>query len=181
MQAVGSIFLERNYSPFARMCLCKQRDAVYCLHENGCVSFRVRSPVEFPQNPILNNDEFRNTVSVAYDTHCHSEPFRISKMCVPYAIAMCPITEMRVGILTSDGKVMFWESLFERVGQYGDQQMNQEMTPLTLLSALPNGDGFNIGEGSDGLTLSHNIAPHWFTPTDSKSHTHFQYNNYYNC
>ncbi len=108
MQAIGSIYLERNYSPFARMCLCKQRDAIYCLHENGSVSFRVRSPIELPVVAVLNNDDFRTDINISYDTHCHSEPFRISKMCIPYAIALCPATEMRVGILTSDGRIMFW-------------------------------------------------------------------------
>ena len=173
MQAVGSIFLERGYPPFVQMCLCKQRDALYCLHENGSVSFRVRTPVEFPRNGTLQQEDFRHQISVTYDTHCHTESFRISKLCVPYSMTLCPTTETKAAILTSDGKIMFWEGLFERVGVYGQGEEGDVATPLTLLSALPDGDGYRKGEGSEGVTLSRNIAPHWFAPADSKyGHAH---------
>ena len=172
MQAVGSIFLERSFSPFVHFNLCRHRDALYCLHENGSVSFRVRSPVEFPNNTALKQEDFRVDTSIYYDTHCISEPFRISKSCVPYTLAMCPTSETKVGILTSDGKVMFWSCIFEKVGRYGQHlEEGEQTTPLTLLSALPSGasgEELNVGEESEGLTLSSNIAPHWFTPPEGR-------------
>ena len=47
-QAVGCISVERNASPLLRLLPCRQRDLLYCLHENGCVSVRVQQRVKLP-------------------------------------------------------------------------------------------------------------------------------------
>lgn len=47
-QTVGVIGVERNASPFLHLMPCRQRDLLYCLHENGCVSVRVQQPLHLP-------------------------------------------------------------------------------------------------------------------------------------
>ena len=47
-QTVGVINLERNASPFLYLMPCRQRDLLYCLHENGCVSVRVQQSLQLP-------------------------------------------------------------------------------------------------------------------------------------
>ena len=174
MQAVGSIFLERNATPFVNLRLCQQRDALYCLHENGSITLRIRSPIEFPKNTILSSADFREYVDVSYDLHCQSEPFRISKSCVPYCLALCPTSELQAAILTSDGRVMFWQVMFEKVGLFGErlEEGSKGTYPLTLISALPNTngdlevDGSTLGMDSGRLSLAYSIAPHWFVPPE---------------
>ncbi len=93
-QAIGMIALERSASPFHRLLPCTQRDILYCLHENGCVSVRVNQQQDLPhpQSPI-GGVESRE---VRYVAHGHSEPLRISKSCQVYSGALCPSTEKEV-------------------------------------------------------------------------------------
>ena len=52
-QTVGVINIERNASPFLYLMPCRQRDLLYCLHENGCVSVRVQQPpTNIPMSPF---------------------------------------------------------------------------------------------------------------------------------
>ena len=174
MQAVGSVFLERASAPFIQMFPCQQRDALYCLHENGSVSFRVRQPVEFPEYATLSPSDFREIIDVNYDLHYLTESLRISKTVKPYGLAVCPYSELQVAILTSEGKIMFWETSFEKMGVYGER-LQEDFSggqPVTLISALPSNSseegGGVMGEESKGLTLSQSIAPHWFTPPEGE-------------
>ena len=174
MQAVGSVFLERASAPFIQMFPCQQRDALYCLHENGSVSFRVRQPVEFPEYATLSTSDFRQIIDVNYDLHYFSESLRISKSIKPYALTVCPYSELQVAILTSEGKMMFWETSFEKIRVYGERLPEDfnGVQPITLISALPSNSsekgGGVMGEESKGLTLSQSIAPHWFIPPDGE-------------
>ena len=168
MQAVGSVFLERNYSPFLQFVPCWQRDAIFCLHENGGISFRVRQHVEFPSSSPLTQADFLERREVVYNLYCHSEPLRISKSCHAYALTVCPTTELQTALLTSEGKVMFWKVQFEQVGLWGESEHKETLRdPLTLIGALPVEVGVHQGGGGGeegALTLHHSIAPHWFTP-----------------
>ena len=47
-QTVGVIHVERNASPFLYLMPCRQRDVIYCLHENGCVSVRAQQAHQLP-------------------------------------------------------------------------------------------------------------------------------------
>lgn len=171
MQAVGSIYLDRISTSFVQMYPCQQRDALYCLHENGSISFRIRQPFEFPQNQTLTTLDFREFIDVVYDLHYQTEPQRISKTVKPYSFAVCPSTELKVAVLTSEGKILFWETTFENVGIHGERIIEEDgVQPLTLISALPakTEEERVIGEISTGLRLSDSISPHWFTPIDGK-------------
>lgn len=78
---MGVILSERNASPFLRLMPCRQRDVLYCLHENGCVSVRMQQPIQMvstiPTSPPA--DPKHN--EICYDLHGHSETLRISKTC----------------------------------------------------------------------------------------------------
>ena len=113
-QAVGSIHLERNNSAFHHVMPCSQRDVLYCLHENGCVSIRVQQSVQLPHKVPTSPLESQ-VKGIQYDLHCHSEPLRISKTCQVYAGAFCRLTEKRVAVLTSEGRILFWDVEFEQV------------------------------------------------------------------
>lgn len=168
---MGSIYLERVSAPFLQMFPCQQRDALYCLHENGSVSFRVRQPVEFPQTSTLTMADFRELIDVTYDLYYLTEPQRISKNIRPLTFTVCPSTELQFTILTSEGKLLFWDMGFECVGVYdGGKGEGGSGAPLSLVSALPVGIGEERGMGSqcEGLTLSGSIAPHWFNPSDGE-------------
>lgn len=52
---------------------------------------------------------------VRYDLHGHSEPLRISKTCQVYTGGVCPTSEKRVAVLTSEGRILFWDVEFEKV------------------------------------------------------------------
>ncbi len=93
-QAIGMIALERNASPFHRLLPCTQRDILYCLHENGCVSVRVNQQLDL-QSP-LSPMGGPGSREVKYVAHGHSEPLRISKSCQVYCGALCPSTEKEV-------------------------------------------------------------------------------------
>jgi hypothetical protein len=52
---------------------------------------------------------------VRYDLHGHSEPLRISKTCQVFTGAVCPTSEKRVAVLTSEGRILFWDIEFDKV------------------------------------------------------------------
>ena len=52
---------------------------------------------------------------VRYELHGHSEPLRISKTCQVYAGGVCPTSEKRVAVMTSEGRILFWDVDFEQV------------------------------------------------------------------
>lgn len=183
-QTVGVIHAERNSSPFHQIMPCRQRDVLYCLHENGCVSIRVQQSIQLPSSIPTSPAHFTQR-QVNYDLHGHSETLRISKTCQVYAGAVCPSSETQVAVLTSEGRILFWEVEFHHAGVYG-RDFTEEDAPPTLLSARPIKEAglVNVGEeevedegvGSDdmeevwGLSLADSIAPHWFIPPKCESH-----------
>ena len=179
-QTVGIILAERNASPFQQIMPCKQRDILYCLHENGCVSVRMQQSVHLP-NVIPTSPLDPQLHEVRYDLHGHSETLRISKTCQVYAGALCPSSETQLAVLTSEGKILFWKVEFVQVGIYGQDLANYDPLP-TMVTAHPvkgvglvNIEGEEEDEGIGGvkgvnaLTLSETIAPHWFVPPEGKS------------
>ena len=170
-QTVGVVHSERNASPFQQIMPCQQRDVLYCLHENGCVSVRMQQPVSFPTavpvSPV--NAQYGE---VRYDLHGHSETLRISKSCQVYAGALCPASETHVAVLTSEGRILFWEVEFHQVGMYGRDSVEDEAIP-TMLTAHPVKEE-GLGEGLEdagelgGVCLSDIISPHWFVPPEGE-------------
>ena len=64
---------------------------------------------------VVHTCTFAQPREVRYDLHGHSEPLRISKTCHVYTGGVCPTSEKRVAVLTSEGRILFWDVDFERV------------------------------------------------------------------
>lgn len=45
-------------------------------------------------------------------------------MCSVFAGAMCPVSEKRVAVLTSEGRILVWGVEFEQVGMRGESGNN---------------------------------------------------------
>ena len=78
-------------------------------------------------------------------------------------------------MLTSEGRILFWECEFDQVGVYG-QQLSEDLYPA-LLTAHPVKGVDLVGVGAEdegyndcgqGISLSDTIAPTWFTPPDGR-------------
>lgn len=98
---------------------------------------------------------------------------------------------MHVAVLTSEGRILFWELEFQQVGVYGQDFGDEDPLP-TMITARPlRGAGLvNIEEEDEGvggvwdvngLTLGDSIAPHWFTPPDGESKISYSAQQSKNC
>ena len=97
---VCNIALDTTLSPFIQIYPCKQRDAFYCLHNNGNVTLRVARPKYA--------EACTKTSAMLYDVRLQSESIRISKQHRVMALAVCPATERSISVICSDSRVFFW-------------------------------------------------------------------------
>ncbi|XP_077970782.1 WD repeat-containing protein 11-like [Styela clava] len=114
LQAVASIPLERNGSPFMQVLPVRQRAALFCAHENGSFSFRLRRFMRLNEESLSEEDgsvteSLSSKVDLNFDTACHSEPFRVTNRIRPMAAALCPVTERQAAVLVSDGRIFIWK------------------------------------------------------------------------
>uniref|UniRef100_A0A8C3GAR1 WD repeat-containing protein 11 n=1 Tax=Cyclopterus lumpus TaxID=8103 RepID=A0A8C3GAR1_CYCLU len=110
-QTVGVVAIERSGVPFVQVIPCAQRDALYCLHENGCISLRVcRSTI----TPEETTDPEQNVYELMYDLRSQCDAIRVTKTVRPYRMVICPVNENNAALMVSDGRAMLWElkSLF---------------------------------------------------------------------
>lgn len=91
-----------------------------------------------------------------------------------------------MAVLTSEGRILFWEVEFHQVGMHG-QDFNEDEAIPTMLTACPvKGMGVaSVGPGGEeeeeedegiagvtelgGLCLADTIAPHWFVPPEGEA------------
>ncbi|NXC62558.1 WDR11 protein, partial [Aleadryas rufinucha] len=107
-QTVGVIAIERTGVPFIQVIPCFQRDGLFCLHENGCITLRVRrsncitaSPNEEPDpDPVQ---------ELVYDLRSQCDAIRVTKTVRPFSMVCCPVNENSAALIVSDGRVMIWE------------------------------------------------------------------------
>ncbi|NXQ90357.1 WDR11 protein, partial [Nyctibius grandis] len=108
-QTVGVIAIERTGVPFLQVIPCFQRDGLFCLHENGCITLRVRrancsitgTPNEEPdQDPVQ---------ELIYDLRSQCDAIRVTKTVRPFSMVCCPVNENSAALIVSDGRVMIWE------------------------------------------------------------------------
>ncbi|KAK7571105.1 hypothetical protein V9T40_014709 [Parthenolecanium corni] len=138
---VGVISIDKSSSPLLQIVSCKQRDVLYCLHESGSVSVRVRrrsnstflmaSPFETPLDPNMKLDALTPSASekfLWYDYRCQSEPIRLVKGVKMLGIASCPVTEKEVGLVVSTGKVILLE--VEKSNQYQSDEVKSSNARL---------------------------------------------------
>uniref|UniRef100_A0A8C5SBN0 WDR11 first beta-propeller domain-containing protein n=1 Tax=Laticauda laticaudata TaxID=8630 RepID=A0A8C5SBN0_LATLA len=100
-QTVGVIAIERTGVPFLQVIPCCQCDGLFCLHENGCITLRVRR-----STTNLNPDPIQELI---YDLRSQCDAIRVTKTVRPFSMVSCPVNENSVALIVSDGRVMIWE------------------------------------------------------------------------
>lgn len=168
MQAVGSVFLERNTSPFLQVFSCKQRNVLYCLHENGCVSMRSCLYQNLPDSVSPSPSETEQS-EVSYTVQAISEPLRISRISTVHELLVCPMSELRVAVLMSDGKLLLWELEVDESESAENRGLFSPLpsSPQSQLVSLGEEDGAQSDDSADfpPLCLSNLISPLWYTPS----------------
>uniref|UniRef100_A0A669F0L4 WD repeat-containing protein 11 n=1 Tax=Oreochromis niloticus TaxID=8128 RepID=A0A669F0L4_ORENI len=105
-QTVGVVAIERSGVPFIQVIPCAQRDALYCLHENGCITLRVcRSTVATEEAA----DPEQSVQELVYDLRSQCDAIRVTKTVRPYRMVICPVNENKAALMVSDGRAMLWE------------------------------------------------------------------------
>uniref|UniRef100_A0A674EXU6 WD repeat-containing protein 11 n=1 Tax=Salmo trutta TaxID=8032 RepID=A0A674EXU6_SALTR len=97
-QTVGVVAIERSGVPFIQVVPCAQRDALFCLHENGCITLRVSA-----------SDPEQSVQELVYDLRSQCDAIRVTKTVRPYRMVICPVNENNAALTVSDGRVMLWE------------------------------------------------------------------------
>jgi len=109
-QAVGSFSVEKNSPSFLQIVPCKYRDAFFCIHDNGSITFKLRrAPGSIPYSQIDTHISGLLPPDIIYDAQCHSDVFRLSRLCRIMGFTICPRSEREVSLILSDGRVLFWE------------------------------------------------------------------------
>ncbi|KAF2975066.1 hypothetical protein EK904_004121 [Melospiza melodia maxima] len=108
-QTVGVIAIERTGVPFIQVIPCFQRDGLFCLHENGCITLRVRrSNCSFTATPNEEPDP-EPAQELVYDLRSQCDAIRVTKTVRPFSMVCCPVNENAAALIVSDGRVMIWE------------------------------------------------------------------------
>uniref|UniRef100_A0A8D3DQA9 WD repeat-containing protein 11 n=1 Tax=Scophthalmus maximus TaxID=52904 RepID=A0A8D3DQA9_SCOMX len=105
-QTVGVVAIERSGVPFIQVIPCAQRDALYCLHENGCITLRVCRSTYTTEEAA---DPEQSVQELVYDLRSQCDAIRVTKTVRPYRMVICPVNENNAGLMVSDGRVMLWE------------------------------------------------------------------------
>uniref|UniRef100_A0A8B9HC92 WD repeat-containing protein 11 n=1 Tax=Astyanax mexicanus TaxID=7994 RepID=A0A8B9HC92_ASTMX len=112
-QTVGVVAIERSGVPFIQVIPCAQRDVLYCLHENGCITLRVcrsTTPLKTtPNDPECTVDPEQSVQELVYDLRSQCDAIRVTKTVRPYRAVVCPVNENRAALVVSDGRIMLWE------------------------------------------------------------------------
>ncbi|NWU64509.1 WDR11 protein, partial [Pterocles burchelli] len=108
-QTVGVIAIERTGVPFLQVIPCFQRDGLFCLHENGCITLRVRR-FNYSVTGTPNEDPDPDPVQeLIYDLRSQCDAIRVTKTVRPFSMVCCPVNENSAALIVSDGRVMIWE------------------------------------------------------------------------
>uniref|UniRef100_A0A3Q2XFW3 WD repeat-containing protein 11 n=1 Tax=Hippocampus comes TaxID=109280 RepID=A0A3Q2XFW3_HIPCM len=107
-QTVGVVAIERSGVPFIQVIPCAQRDALYCLHENGCITLRVCRSTAIITSFSFSDPE-QSAQELVYDLRSQCDAIRVTKTVRPYRMVICPVNENSAALMVSDGRVMLWE------------------------------------------------------------------------
>uniref|UniRef100_A0A669CE52 WD repeat-containing protein 11 n=1 Tax=Oreochromis niloticus TaxID=8128 RepID=A0A669CE52_ORENI len=122
-QTVGVVAIERSGVPFIQVIPCAQRDALYCLHENGCITLRVcRSTVATEEAA----DPEQSVQELVYDLRSQCDAIRVTKTVRPYRMVICPVNENKAALMVSDGRAMLWELR----AHTGKRNLHSGLSPL---------------------------------------------------
>uniref|UniRef100_A0A3P8ZVB1 WD repeat-containing protein 11 n=1 Tax=Esox lucius TaxID=8010 RepID=A0A3P8ZVB1_ESOLU len=106
-QTVGVVAIERSGVPFIQVIPCAQRDALFCLHENGCITLRVCRSTNAPDESATDPEQC--VQELVYDLRSQCDAIRVTKTVRPYRMVICPVNENNAALAVSDGRVMLWE------------------------------------------------------------------------
>ncbi|XP_015672733.1 WD repeat-containing protein 11 [Protobothrops mucrosquamatus] len=129
-QTVGVIAIERTGVPFLQVIPCCQRDGLFCLHENGCITLRVRRSTS--NSSVVSNEESADPEPIQeliYDLRSQCDAIRVTKTVRPFSMVSCPVNENSVALIVSDGRVMIWE-LKSTISGQGIRTSHSSISPL---------------------------------------------------
>ena len=128
-QTVGVIAIERTGVPFLQVIPCFQRDGLFCLHENGCITLRVRRS-NYSATGIPNEEPDPDPVQeLVYDLRSQCDAIRVTKTVRPFSMVCCPVNENSAALIVSDGRVMIWE-LKSSVASRNPRNSSSSASPL---------------------------------------------------
>uniref|UniRef100_A0A8C5R6N5 WD repeat-containing protein 11 n=1 Tax=Leptobrachium leishanense TaxID=445787 RepID=A0A8C5R6N5_9ANUR len=131
-QTVGVVAIERTGVPFQHVIPCFQRDVLFCLHENGCISMRVGRQSCGSSGAPSEDTDSDAVPEMTYDLRCQCDAIRVTKTVRPYSVACNPINENAIALIISDGRVMIWELKSSLLGR-----RNRNTGPCALYAPLP--------------------------------------------
>ena len=145
-QTVGIISTERTGSPFIKVVSICQRDALLCLHENGTLALRAQkctgkmAAEASPCTQSLFADYFGGLSGSAqnneliYEHFCQSDALRVTKHSRVLAMSACPVSEKRVALILSTGRILVWEvqAFYKKTQSSGAQVRNVPFSSLAL-------------------------------------------------
>ncbi|XP_077894587.1 WD repeat-containing protein 11 isoform X3 [Ictidomys tridecemlineatus] len=108
-QTVGVIAIERTGVPFLQVIPCFQRDGLFCLHENGCITLRVRRSYSSVFTTSGDEPDPDPVQELTYDLRSQCDAIRVTKTVRPFSMVCCPVNENAAALIVSDGRVMIWE------------------------------------------------------------------------
>ncbi|KFV74400.1 WD repeat-containing protein 11, partial [Struthio camelus australis] len=108
-QTVGVIAIERTGVPFLQVIPCFQRDGLFCLHENGCITLRVRRSSCCVTGTAGEEPDPDPVQELIYDLRSQCDAIRVTKTVRPFSMVCCPVNENSAALIVSDGRVMVWE------------------------------------------------------------------------
>uniref|UniRef100_A0A8D1MUB8 WD repeat-containing protein 11 n=1 Tax=Sus scrofa TaxID=9823 RepID=A0A8D1MUB8_PIG len=108
-QTVGVIAIERTGVPFLQVIPCFQRDCLFCLHENGCITLRVRRSYNSIFTTSSEEPDPDPVQELTYDLRSQCDAIRVTKTVRPFSMVCCPVNENAAALIVSDGRVMIWE------------------------------------------------------------------------
>ncbi|XP_036121101.1 WD repeat-containing protein 11 isoform X1 [Molossus molossus] len=108
-QTVGVVAIERTGVPFLQVIPCSQRDGLFCLHENGCITLRVRRSYSSVPTTSHEEPDPDPVQELTYDLRSQCDAIRVTKTVRPFCMACCPVNENAAALIVSDGRVMIWE------------------------------------------------------------------------
>ncbi|KAF0027266.1 hypothetical protein F2P81_020007 [Scophthalmus maximus] len=83
-QTVGVVAIERSGVPFIQVIPCAQRDALYCLHENGCITLRVCRSTYTTEEAA---DPEQSVQELVYDLRSQCDAIRVTKTVRPSGLS----------------------------------------------------------------------------------------------
>ncbi|XP_052227947.1 WD repeat-containing protein 11-like [Dreissena polymorpha] len=118
---VSAIRLDKNAALFLKCIPCQNVDVLFCLHDNGSVSLRVK-------RDRIGSPEHADLFDLTYEPRCHSDSLRLLRHCKVYGFTCQPATERQVSLLLSDGRIILIDVMATDFTISGDSLLPSKIT-----------------------------------------------------